>query len=158
MYCTRRERVGVLIFSIYFGPTKISISWFWLALLAAALRRSWINFFRSSLADFVSGIFDDLFCWGWSCFRRSSMIRGRLLTEFEREKERVRLCLLGDLYNHSLSFGSYSSMYAHCLAFLASSLANFSFTLSINGKVISQKPSRSLSSGIGSPVGVIDLA
>lgn len=57
-----------------------------------------------------------------------------------------------------LSFGSYSSIGAHWFALLASSLLNFSFTLSINGYVMSQKPSRSLSNGTGSPVGVIEFS
>ena len=56
------------------------------------------------------------------------------------------------------SFGSYSSSIgAHCFALRASSLENFTFTLSIKGYVISQKPSRSLSSGVGSPAGVRDF-
>lgn len=78
-YCTRRksERDRSVI---HFCATKISTSWFW---FAAAFRRSWINFFRSSLPGFVRGSFA-LFWWGWSCFNRSSITRGRLFTEEKR--------------------------------------------------------------------------
>ncbi len=56
------------------------------------------------------------------------------------------------------SCGSYSSSIgAHCLALRASSFENLTWTLSMRGYVISQKPSRSLSSGVGSPADVVDF-
>jgi hypothetical protein len=85
--------------------------------------------------------------------RRSSIIRGRLFT-----RKKIILLVSIQLIEFLPSFGSYSSSIgAHCLALRESSLENLTRTLSINGCVISQKPSRSLSSGVGSPADVGDF-
>jgi hypothetical protein len=92
------------------------------------------------------------------------MIRGRLLTKKQNklifEKKKRQQGFVSNKFDFKLpSFGSYSSSIgAHCFALRASSFENLTLTLSIKGYVISQKPSRSLSSGVGSPADVFDFA